>query len=164
MKILAMIMLVLLILAVGFVGYVYKKNAIFLPPLFGFAGFPNIKKKDYYQADGTFRKAEKDDKMAFFMQHPVFGGYKHMFFNVEDNVLKAIAPAKYADFLKAQGRSDQMENALEAFNYLTRLVESGEAQLISDEKRKGKREHQLYRISLYHRCCHKKRLPCLICT
>ena len=37
-------------------------------------------------------------------------------------------------------------------------------QQISDEKRKGKREHQLYRISLYHRCCHKKRLPCLICT
>ena len=29
MKILAMIMLVLLILAVGFVGYVYKKNGIF---------------------------------------------------------------------------------------------------------------------------------------
>ena len=116
MKILAMIMLVLLILAVGFVGYVYKKNAMFLPALFGIGGFPNIKKKDYYQADGTFRKAEKDDKMAFFMQHPVFGGYKHMFFNVEDNVLKAIAPAKYADFLKAQGRSDQMENALEAFS------------------------------------------------
>ena len=58
MKILAMIMLVLLILAVGFVGYVYKKNAMFLPALFGIGGFPNIKKKDYYQADGTFRKAE----------------------------------------------------------------------------------------------------------
>ena len=53
MKILAMIMLVLLILAVGFVGYVYKKNAMFLPALFGIGGFPNIKKKDYYQADGT---------------------------------------------------------------------------------------------------------------
>ena len=47
MKILAMIMLVLLILAVGFVGYVYKKNAMFLPALFGIGGFPNIKKKDY---------------------------------------------------------------------------------------------------------------------
>ena len=51
MKILAMIMLVLLILAVGFVGYVYKKNAMFLPALFGIGGFPNIKKEDYYQAD-----------------------------------------------------------------------------------------------------------------
>ena len=39
MKILAMIMLVLLILAVGFVGYVYKKNAMFLPALFGIGGF-----------------------------------------------------------------------------------------------------------------------------
>ena len=56
MKILAMIMLVLLILAVGFVGNVYKKNAMFLPALFGIGGFPNIKKKDYYQADGTFRQ------------------------------------------------------------------------------------------------------------
>jgi len=45
MKILAMIMLVLLILAVGFVGYVYKKNAMFLPALFGIGGFPNIKKR-----------------------------------------------------------------------------------------------------------------------
>lgn len=93
-------------------------------------------------------KAEKDDKMAFFMQHPVFGGYKHMFFNVEDNVLKAIAPAKYADFLKAQGRSDQMENALEAFNYLTRLVESGEAQLISDINSKEMIEQNPYQSHL----------------
>ena len=44
MKILAMIMLVLLILAVGFVGYVYKKNAMFLPALFGIGGFPNKRK------------------------------------------------------------------------------------------------------------------------
>ena len=47
-------------------------------------------------------------------------------------------------------------------NYIIVLLLSW--QQISDEKRKGKREHQLYRISLYHRCCHKKRLPCLICT
>ena len=48
MKILAMIMLVLLILAVGFVGYVYKKNAMFLPALFGIGGFSHIKKKEYF--------------------------------------------------------------------------------------------------------------------
>ena len=71
-----------------------------------------------------------------------------MFFNVEDNVLKAIAPAKYADFLKAQGRSDQMENALEAFNYLTRLVESGEAQLISDINSKEMIEQNPYQSHL----------------
>ena len=132
MKILAMIMLVLLIWQSALWGMFIRKMRCFCRHCLASAVFPNIEKEDYYQADGTFRKAEKDDKMAFFMQHPVFGGYKHMFFNVEDNVLKAIAPAKYADFLKAQGRSDQMENALEAFNYLIRLVESGEAQLISD--------------------------------
>lgn len=45
MKILAMIMLVLLILAVGFVGYVYKKNAMFLPALFGIGRFSEYKKE-----------------------------------------------------------------------------------------------------------------------
>lgn len=63
-------------------------------------------------------------------------------------MLKAIAPAKYADFLKAQGRSDQMENALEAFNYLTRLVESGEAQLISDINSKEMIEQNPYQSHL----------------
>ena len=66
------------------------------------------------------------------MQHPVFGGFKHMFFNVEDNVLKAIAPVKYKDFLKAPGREEQLDAALESFNYLTGLVEKGQARLVSD--------------------------------
>ena len=65
MKILAMIILVLLILAVCFVGYVYKKNAMFLPALFGIGGFPNIKKEDYYQADGTSGKRKKMIKWHF---------------------------------------------------------------------------------------------------
>mgnify|MGYP000665359513 CR=1 FL=1 len=49
---------------------------------------------------------ERGGQSWIFMQHPVFGGFKHMFFNVEDNVLKAIAPVKYKDFFKAQGRED----------------------------------------------------------
>ena len=55
-----------------------------------------------------------------------------MFFNVEDNVLKAIAPIKYKDFFKAQGREEQLDAALESFNYLTGLVEKGQARLVSD--------------------------------
>lgn len=45
MKILAMIMLVLLILAVGFVGYVYKKNAMFLPGTVWHRRFSEYKKE-----------------------------------------------------------------------------------------------------------------------
>ena len=54
-----------------------------------------------------------------------------MFFNLEDNALKAIAPAKYKDFMQAQGRAEQTDTALDAFNYLTGLVEKGQAKLVS---------------------------------
>lgn len=54
-----------------------------------------------------------------------------MFFNLEDNALKAIAPAKYKDFMQAQGRAEQTDTSLDAFNYLTGLVEKGQAKLVS---------------------------------
>ena len=52
-------------------------------------------------------------------------------YNLEDNALKAIAPAKYKDFMQAQGRAEQTDTALDAFNYLTGLVEKGQAKLVS---------------------------------
>ena len=39
---------------------------------------------------------------------------------------------KYKDFFKAQGREEQLDAALESFNYLTGLVEKGQARLVSD--------------------------------
>ena len=98
---------------------------------FGLCGFPKIKESCYYDGSGHFRPATKEDKVGFFMQHPIFGGFYHMFFNLEDNALKAIAPAKYKDFMQAQGRAEQTDTSLDAFNYLTGLVEKGQAKLVS---------------------------------
>ena len=112
MKILAVILLVLILAAAGLTFYVYRSKAMFLPALLGLGRFPQVKKESYYNGDGTFRQATADDSMAFLMQHPVFGGYKHMFFNAEDNVLKSIAPASYSAFMKAQGREEQLESSL----------------------------------------------------
>lgn len=56
--------------------------------------FPQVKKESYYNGDGTFRQATADDSMAFLMQHPVFGGYKHMFFNAEDKRAQINRPGK----------------------------------------------------------------------
>lgn len=92
---------------------------------------PKIKESCYYDGSGHFRPATKEDKVGFFMQHPIFGGFYHMFFNLEDNALKAIAPAKYKDFMQAQGRAEQTDTSLDAFNYLTGLVEKGQAKLVS---------------------------------
>ena len=92
MKILAVILLVLILAAAGLTFYVYRSKAMFLPALLGLGRFPQVKKESYYNGDGTFRQATADDSMAFLMQHPVFGGYKHMFFNAEDSCRRAQAP------------------------------------------------------------------------
>ena len=105
MKIVCGALAALLFCVVGAIWYVYQKKAVFLPALFGLCGFPKIKESCYYDGSGHFRPATKEDKVGFFMQHPIFGGFYHMFFNLEDNALKAIAPAKYKDFMQAQGRA-----------------------------------------------------------
>ena len=132
MKIFFAVVVIVLLFVIGATLYVYKKSAMFLPALLGICGFPKIKESSYYDENGHFRPGTGEDKVGFFMQHPVFGGFKHMFFNVEDNVLKAIAPVKYKDFLKAPGREEQLDAALESFNYLTGLVEKGQARLVPD--------------------------------
>ena len=132
MKIFFAVVVIVLLFVIGATLYVYKKSAMFLPALLGICGFPKIKESSYYDENGHFRPGTGEDKVGFFMQHPVFGGFKHMFFNVEDNVLKAIAPVKYKDFLKAQGREEQLDAALESFHYLTGLVEKGQARLVPD--------------------------------
>ena len=131
MKIVCGALAALLFCVAGAIWYVYQKKAVFLPALFGLCGFPKIKESCYYDESGHFRPATKEDKVGFFMQHPIFGGFNHMFFNLEDNALKAIAPAKYKDFMQAQGRAEQTDTALDAFNYLTGLVEKGQAKLVS---------------------------------
>ena len=148
MKIFVIILLALLLVLVGFVFYVYRAKAMFLPALFGLGGFPKMKKETYYNEDGSFRKATGSDKMAFFMQHPIFGGYRHMFFNLEDSGLKTIAPVKYTAFLKAQGRPEQLDSCLEAFNYLTDQVQKKRAWLISDIYSKTDVEKNPYKSHL----------------
>lgn len=132
MMVAGIVLAIVLLLGVGLTLYAYKKKALFLPALFGMCGFPRIKEEAYYDGEGHFRPGTKEDKMGFFMQHPIFGGFRHMYFNVEDPALKAIAPVKYKGFQKAQGRAEQIDAALEAFHYLVKAVESGRAKLISD--------------------------------
>ena len=105
MKIFFAVVVIVLLFVIGATLYVYKKSAMFLPALLGICGFPKIKESSYYDENGHFRPGTGEDKVGFFMQHPVFGGFKHMFFNVEDNVLKAIAPVKYKDFLTESSKS-----------------------------------------------------------
>lgn len=120
-----------LVAAIGATVWVYRKKAIFLPALLCLCGFPRVKASEYIDGEGHYRPATEDDRLAFLMQHPVFGGYRHMFMNAEEPVLKALAPVKYRDFLKSQGREKQLSTALKSFNYLIQMAEEGKAELVS---------------------------------
>ena len=73
MKIVCGALAALLFCVAGAIWYVYQKKAVFLPALFGLCGFPKIKESCYYDGSGHFRPATKEDKVGFFMQHPIFG-------------------------------------------------------------------------------------------
>lgn len=126
------VLLAAMLLAIAFVWYVYRKKAIFIPALLGLGRMPKVRPEEYYGTSRNFRNASENDRMSFYMQHPVFGGHMHMFFNTEDNVLKAIAPVKYAAFMKAQGRKAQTGSSVNAFNYLIAQVQNKKARLISE--------------------------------
>lgn len=98
MKIFCAVLIIIFLFMAGATLYVYDKSAMFLPALFGVCRFPKIKESSYYDENGFFRSGTGEDKIGFFMQHPIFGGFKHMFFNLEDNAQKAIASVKYKDF------------------------------------------------------------------
>jgi len=117
--------------ATGATAYLYRKKAFSLPRFLGLCGFPRVSKDEYRDEKGHYRPASEEERLSFMMQHPIFDGYRHMFMNMEDPVLRAFAPAKYRDFLKSQGREKQMKTALEAFNYLVRAVEEGQAELVT---------------------------------
>lgn len=108
----------------------------------------------YYTADGKYKDAEKGLRMSFFMNHPVFKGYKHMFINVEDNILRLLSFYKYEDALKKMDAGEQIDIALDAFNYLIHQSEINKVSLIDkmypdDEIRKDKYKSRLTGI-FYH--------------
>lgn len=132
MKILLCVIMLICLVFLGAIIYVYKKYALFLPGLLGLYDFPKVQKSTYYKENGEYCEVDEDEKMSFFMQHPVFEGYRHMFFNLEDAGLRGLAPIKYKYFLKIQGREDQFKASLEAFNYLLYLANNNQVKLISN--------------------------------
>lgn len=105
-------------------------NGMSVPALLGLKGMKKVNKKEYYKTDGTYRELTKDDLMAIYMQHPIFGGYSHMFFNLEDKPLNAVSYGSLLTFCESQKSTDNLQSAVEGFNYLVKQVESKNAWLI----------------------------------
>ena len=56
-----------------------KYKGLFWPAILGVKHMPKVKESEFYNDAGGFRRATINDKMAFFLQHPVWEGRPELF-------------------------------------------------------------------------------------
>lgn len=54
-----------------------KYKGLFWPAILGVKHMPKVKESEFYNVAGGFRRATINDKIAFFLQHPVWEGSPH---------------------------------------------------------------------------------------
>ena len=52
-----------------------KYKGLFWPAILGVKHMPKVKESEFYNVAGGFRRATINDKIAFFLQHPVWEGF-----------------------------------------------------------------------------------------
>lgn len=56
-----------------------KYKGLFWPAILGVKHMPKVKESEFYNVAGGFRRATINDKIAFFLQHPVWEGRPELF-------------------------------------------------------------------------------------
>ena len=109
---------------------------------------PKIRDSAYYDDAGGYRRAALDDKLAFFIQHPVWEGHPEYFMkNGSPKELYAISGMTIENMLRLAGMGQQAMNVTEGFNYLVEQRARGNVHFISglypeSEKKKGSGERK----------------------
>lgn len=60
-----------------------KYKGIYWPALIGLGHIPKVKKEQFYDQKGRYKRVTGDEKMAFYIRHPVFRGNQSLFFNMD---------------------------------------------------------------------------------
>lgn len=77
---------------------------------------PKIRDSAYYDDAGGYRRAALDDKLAFFIQHPVWEGHPEYFMkNGSPKELYAISGMTIENMLRLAGMGQQAMNVTEGF-------------------------------------------------
>ena len=93
---------------------------------------PKIRDSAYYDDAGGYRRAALDDKLAFFIQHPVWEGHPEYFMkNGSPKELYAISGMTIENMLRLAGMGQQAMNVTEGFNYLVEQRARGNVHFIS---------------------------------
>ena len=115
---------------------------------------PKIRDSAYYDDAGGYRRAALDDKLAFFIQHPVWEGHPEYFMkNGSPKELYAISGMTIENMLRLAGMGQQAMNVTEGFNYLVEQRARGNVHFISglypESERKKDPEKEKTRGLLY---------------
>ena len=131
-----------------------KYKGFFWPALIGMKHMPKIRDSAYYDDAGGYRRAALDDKLAFFIQHPVWEGHPEYFMkNGSPKELYAISGMTIENMLRLAGMGQQAMNVTEGFNYLVEQRARGNVHFISglypESERKKDPEKEKTRGLLY---------------
>ena len=75
-----------------------KYKGIYWPALIGLGHISKVKKEQFYDQKGRYKRVTGDEKMAFYIRHPVFRGNQSLFFNMDEKTLKLISRMTYQEF------------------------------------------------------------------
>ena len=114
-----------------------KYKGIFWPALIGLGHIPKVKKDQFYDQGGRYKRVTGDEKMSFYLRHPVFRNNLSLFFNMDEKTLKLISRMTYREFctfygdLFKTGKSTRVDEVADAFNYLLEQDEKGNIRILS---------------------------------
>lgn len=110
----------------------WKYKGLFWPAIIGIKHMPKIKNSDYYNASGEYRKTTIDDKIAFFLQHPIWEGRPELFMkNGSPKEMYAQSGMSLYGVFNLFGQPRQAQNAADGFNYLVQQKNKGNVHFIS---------------------------------
>ena len=96
-----------------------KYKGLFWPAILGVKHMPKVKESEFYNDAGGFRRATINDKIAFFLQHPVWEGRPELFMKTgSPKEIYAMSGMSVHGLCNLIGQPAQAQSIVDGFNYV----------------------------------------------
>ena len=96
-----------------------KYKGLFWPAILGVKHMPKVKESEFYNVAGGFRRATINDKIAFFLQHPVWEGRPELFMKTgSPKEIYAMSGMSVHGLCNLIGQPAQAQSIVDGFNYV----------------------------------------------
>lgn len=96
-----------------------KYKGLFWPAILGVKHMPKVKESEFYNDAGGFRRATINDKIAFFLQHPVWEGRPELFMKTRSpKEIYAMSGMSVHGLCNLIGQPAQAQSIVDGFNYV----------------------------------------------